>query len=107
MSAGIEVWARDGANTKYVPLRPRYAAKLIASDDGESIPTTMATFYDNVTIAGGPAPARAYIEELLPDVLQGRIESGRVFDRVTNLDGVPDGYRAMNERKAIKVMLKL
>jgi threonine dehydrogenase-like Zn-dependent dehydrogenase len=35
------------------------------------------------------------IDELLPDVLEGRIEPGRVFDRVTNLDGVPDGYRAM------------
>ena len=40
------------------------------------------TFFNNVTIAGGPAPARAYIEELLPDVLEGRIEPGRVFDRV-------------------------
>ena len=42
----------------------------------------MTTFFDNVTISGGPAPARAYIEELLPDVLEGRIEPGRVFDRV-------------------------
>ena len=48
---------------------------------------------------------RAYIDELLPDVLQGRIEPGRVFDRVTNLDGVPDGYRAMDERESIKVMI--
>jgi threonine dehydrogenase-like Zn-dependent dehydrogenase len=60
-----------------------------------------------VTIAGGPAPARAYIEELMPDVLEGKIEPGRVFDRVTDLDGVPDGYRAMNDRQAIKVMIAL
>src|SRR2546421_73990 len=73
----------------------------------ESIPNAEPTFFDNVTIAGGPAPARAYIEELLPDVLEGTIEPGRVFDRVTNLDGVPDGYRAMNEREAIKVMIEL
>ena len=46
------------------------------------------------------------MEELLPDVLEGRIEPGRVFDRVTNIDGVPDGYRAMNEREAIKVMIE-
>ncbi len=72
----------------------------------ESIPATLTTFFDNVTIGGGPAPARAYIEELLPDVLEGRIEPGRVFDRVTNLDGVPDGYRAMNEREAIKVLIE-
>jgi threonine dehydrogenase-like Zn-dependent dehydrogenase len=71
----------------------------------ESIPEGVTAFFDNVTIAGGPAPARAYIEELLPDVFEGRIEPGRVFDRVTNLDGVPDGYRAMNDREAIKVMI--
>ncbi len=71
----------------------------------ESIPAGMATFFANVTIAGGPAPVRAYIKELLPDVLEGRIQPGRVLDRVTDLDGVPDGYRAMNEREALKVMI--
>jgi threonine dehydrogenase-like Zn-dependent dehydrogenase len=70
-----------------------------------TIPVAVPTFFKNVTIAGGPAPARAYIEELLPDVLDGRIQPGRVFDRVTDLDGVPDGYRAMNAREAIKVMV--
>jgi threonine dehydrogenase-like Zn-dependent dehydrogenase len=70
------------------------------------IPLANETFYKNVTISGGPAPVRAYIEDLLPDVLEGRIEPGRVFDRSTNLDGVPDGYRAMNEREALKVMIE-
>ncbi len=55
--------------------------------------------------AAARRPVRAYIDELLPDVLEGRIEPGRVFDRVTGLDGVPDGYRAMNERESIKVMI--
>jgi threonine dehydrogenase-like Zn-dependent dehydrogenase len=73
----------------------------------ESIPEGSRTFFDNVTIAGGPAPARAYIEELLPDVLEGRIEPGRVFDRVSPLDDVPDGYRAMNDREALKVLIEL
>jgi len=54
---------------------------------------------------GGPAPVRAY-EELLAGVLEGRIQPGRVFDRVTGLDGVPEGYRAMNAREAIKVMIE-
>ena len=49
---------------------------------------------------------RAYIDGLLPDILEGRIEPGRVFDRVIDLDGVPDGYRAMNDREAIKVMVR-
>jgi threonine dehydrogenase-like Zn-dependent dehydrogenase len=72
----------------------------------EAIPLAQPTFYNNVTVSGGPAPVRAYIDELLPDVLSGRIEPGRVFDRVVDLDGVPDGYRAMNEREALKVMVK-
>jgi len=72
----------------------------------ESIPLAKETFFDNIIIGGGPAPVRAYIEELLPDVLEGRIQPGRVLDRVTNLDGVPDGYRAMNDRESIKVMIE-
>ena len=72
----------------------------------EQIPTSRATFFANVTISGGPAPARAYIEELLPDVLAGRIEPGRVFDRTGSLDDVPDGYRAMNDRESIKFLIE-
>ena len=60
----------------------------------------------NITITGGAAPARAYIEELLPDVLEGRIEPGRVFDRTVSLDQVPDGYRAMADRQALKVLIQ-
>jgi threonine dehydrogenase-like Zn-dependent dehydrogenase len=71
-----------------------------------SMPVAMPTFFRNVTIAGGPAPARAYIEELLPDILEGRIEPGRVFDFVGGLDQVPDGYRAMDDRKAIKAIIE-
>ena len=70
-----------------------------------AIPQAAPAFYGNITIGGGPAPARAYIAELLPDVLEGRIQPGRVFDRLVSLDDVPDGYRAMNDRRAIKVMV--
>ncbi|HEV7571349.1 MAG TPA: zinc-dependent alcohol dehydrogenase family protein [Thermoanaerobaculia bacterium] len=72
----------------------------------EAMPASVPAFFNNITIAGGPAPARAYIEELMPDILEGRINPGRVFDRTTNLDGVPEAYRAMNDREAIKVMIK-
>jgi threonine dehydrogenase-like Zn-dependent dehydrogenase len=72
----------------------------------EAIKGAQQMFYDNVIVGGGPAPTRAYIEELLPDVLEGRIDPGRVFDRTVDLDGVPDGYRAMNEREALKVMVR-
>lgn len=64
------------------------------------------SFYRNVSIGGGPAHVRAYIDELLPDVMEGRIEPGRVFDRTVDLAGVPDGYRAMNERESLKVLIR-
>ncbi|HEV7892668.1 MAG TPA: zinc-dependent alcohol dehydrogenase family protein [Pyrinomonadaceae bacterium] len=86
--------------------RPGGAVGRVGVPHYEAIPAAQPTFYGNITVSGGPAPVRAYIEELLPDVLEGRIEPGRVFDRVVGLDGVPDGYRAMNEREALKVMVE-
>jgi threonine dehydrogenase-like Zn-dependent dehydrogenase len=86
--------------------RPGGVVGRVGLPQEDSVPDAIATFFKNVTIGGGPAPVRAYIEELLPDVLDGKIEPGRVFDRVGSLDEVPDGYRAMNEREAIKVMVK-
>jgi threonine dehydrogenase-like Zn-dependent dehydrogenase len=86
--------------------RPGGAVGRVGVPHYEAIPSAQPTFYNNVTVSGGPAPVRAYIEELLPDVLEGRIEPGRVFDRAVGLDGVPDGYRAMNDREALKVMVK-
>jgi hypothetical protein len=67
----------------------------------DAVPDTIRTFYDNVTVSGGPAPAGGYIEALVPVVLETRIHLGRVLDRVTVLDGVPAGHRAMHEREAI------
>ena len=88
-------------------VRPGGTVGRVGVPQDDAVPDALEVFMDNVTIAGGPAPARAYIEELLPDVLDGTIEPGRVFDRTTSLDGVPDGYRAMNEREALKVMIEL
>ena len=86
--------------------RPGGAVGRVGVPQHELMPASQPAFYNNVTVSGGPAPVRAYIEELLPDVLEGRIEPGRVFDRVIGLEEVPDGYRAMNDREAIKVMVK-
>jgi threonine dehydrogenase-like Zn-dependent dehydrogenase len=85
--------------------RPGGAVGRVGVPQHELMPSAQPSFFKNLTIGGGPAPVRAYIEELLPDVLEGRIEPGRVFDREVDLDGVPDGYRAMNAREAIKVMV--
>ena len=86
--------------------RPGGAVGRVGVPQHETIPASETAFFDNITVGGGPAPVRAYIEELLPDILEGRIEPGRVFDRVVGLDGVPDGYRAMNDRESIKVMIE-
>lgn len=72
----------------------------------DAVPQAQPMFYRNVIVGGGPAPVRAYIDGLLPDVLDGRIAPGRVFDRTIGLEGVPDGYRAMDAREAIKVMVR-
>jgi threonine dehydrogenase-like Zn-dependent dehydrogenase len=97
----------DSMLTAISIARPGGAVGRVGVPQDQSIPGGSVSFFKNVTIAGGPAPVRAYIEELMPDVMEGRIEPGRVFDRVTDLDGVPDGYRAMNDRKSIKVMIEL
>jgi threonine dehydrogenase-like Zn-dependent dehydrogenase len=64
-------------------------------------------FWKNVGIKGGVAPARRYIPELLEDVLAGRINPGLVFDYTTDLDHVADAYAAMDERRAIKSLVRV
>jgi threonine dehydrogenase-like Zn-dependent dehydrogenase len=106
--AVLECVGHDEAMLTAVSIaRPGGAVGRVGVPQHTQIPAAQPTFFRNITIAGGPAPVRAYIEELLPDVLEGRMDSGRVFDRVTDLEGVPQGYQAMNERKSIKVMIRL
>jgi threonine dehydrogenase-like Zn-dependent dehydrogenase len=64
-------------------------------------------FFRNKGVRGGSAPARAYIPELLDDVLEGRIEPGRVLDYETDLEGIADAYAAMDERRAIKSLVRI
>lgn len=62
-------------------------------------------FGKNLTLTGGPAPVRAYIEQTIPLVLDGTIDPGRVFDRTVGIDEVPAGYAAMDAREALKVLV--
>ncbi|ROP55882.1 zinc-dependent alcohol dehydrogenase family protein [Streptomyces sp. PanSC9] len=87
--------ARDGGAVGYVGV----------PHGGSAGVDIIQMFGRNVALAGGVAPARAYIPELLPDVLSGAIDPGLVFDRTVDLDGVPDGYRAMHDREALKVRI--
>jgi threonine dehydrogenase-like Zn-dependent dehydrogenase len=92
--------------TSMAIVRPGGAVGRVGVPHYQTVPAAEQMFFKNVNVGGGPAPTRAYLSELLPDVMEGRIEPGRVFDSTIGLDEVPDGYRAMDERKAIKVMIK-
>jgi len=63
--------------------------------------------FRNVGLMGGVSPARRYIPELLDDVLAGRINPGRVFDFETDLAGIAQAYAAMDERRAIKSLVRV
>lgn len=102
----LECVGTDQATATAISVaRPGGAVGRVGVPQDALMPAALPSFFKNVTIAGGPAPARAYIEELLPDVLEGRIEPGRVFDWSGGLEQVPTGYKAMNDREAIKAMI--
>lgn len=63
-------------------------------------------FGRNITLTGGPAPARAYIRTLMPGILAGEVNPGRVFDRELSLDQIPQGYKEMDSRLALKVLVR-
>ncbi|UXN32733.1 zinc-binding dehydrogenase [Glutamicibacter sp. M10] len=71
-----------------------------------TVPLGFTEFMRNVTLTGGVAPARAYIDRLLPLVLNGIINPGKVFDQSISLDQVPAGYQAMADRTALKVLVR-
>ncbi|MGW0652723.1 zinc-dependent alcohol dehydrogenase family protein [Streptomyces umbrinus] len=63
-------------------------------------------FFSHVGLRGGPAPVRAYLPDLIERVFSGRINPGKVFDLTLSLDEVAEGYKAMDERRAIKALLR-
>ncbi len=116
----LELTGGDGTAivVEAVGLRPAYDTAVGVVRVGGTISRVGAPQYEdapvgfgslfgrNITLTGGPAPVRAYIEELLPEVLDGRINPGRVFDRTVDLDGVPAGYQAMDDRESLKVLVQ-
>lgn len=72
----------------------------------EQGPIGPAEFMRNITLTGGASPARAYVPELLADVLDGAITPGRVFDETFPLDRAPDAYRAMADRQVLKALIR-
>ncbi len=90
----------------YGVVRPGGVISRVGVPQYEQAPIGFGSLFGkNATLTGGPAPVRAYIEQALPDVLEGRINPGRVFDRTVTLDQVAESYKAMDSREALKVLL--
>ncbi|MDE9366910.1 zinc-dependent alcohol dehydrogenase family protein [Luteipulveratus sp. YIM 133132] len=92
--------------TAYGVVRDGGTISRVGAPQYSTVPADFGTFLRNVTLTGGVAPARAYIEELMPDVLDGSLQPGRVFTDTVDLDGVPGGYEAMKSRTALKVLVQ-
>jgi threonine dehydrogenase-like Zn-dependent dehydrogenase len=100
------VGTNEAMQTALAIARPGSIVGYVGVPHGIEIPVENI-FYRNVGVHGGPAPVRAYIPELLDDVLKGHINPGRVFDFTTELNGIGEAYAAMDERRAIKSLVKL
>jgi threonine dehydrogenase-like Zn-dependent dehydrogenase len=100
------VGTSDAIATALGVVRDGGVVGRVGASQYTDVPMDFGTLMRNITLTGGVAPARAYIEELLPDVLDGTVQPGKVFDRTIGLDEVPDGYRAMADREALKVLVK-
>ncbi len=92
--------------TAFGVVRDGGTVSRVGAPQYSEVPADFGVFLRNITLTGGVAPARAYIDELLPDVLEGRVQPGKVFDRTVGLDEVPGGYRAMADRQALKVLIQ-
>ncbi|MBA2952713.1 zinc-binding dehydrogenase [Nocardioides sp. MAH-18] len=91
--------------TAFRVARPGSMVGMVGAPHGIELPLRRM-FTQNIGLHGGMAPTRKYIPELLERVLAGGIDPGRVFDLTVSLDDVAEGYRAMDERRAIKVLVR-
>ncbi|MFI8593076.1 zinc-binding dehydrogenase [Microbacterium sp. NPDC078428] len=90
----------------YGIVRPGGVISRVGVPQYEDAPIGFGSLFGkNITLTGGPAPVRAYLEPAIRDVLDGVIDPGRVFDRTVAIDDVPAGYAAMDARQALKVMI--
>ena len=99
------VGTNDAMRTALKAARPGATVGYVGVPHGIELPVR-AMFGRNVGVAGGMAPVRKYLPDLLERTLAGRIDPGPVFDLTLPLEEVAEGYRAMDERRAIKVMLQ-
>ncbi len=101
------VGAQSAMDTALGIVRPGGAVGYVGVPHGSGEAVDLQRmFMSNITLSGGVAPARAYIPELLADVVAGTLDPSPVLDLTVDLNGVPSGYAAMDGRKAIKVMVQ-
>jgi len=107
VDAALEcVGTGQSAGTAVAIARPGSTVGIVGAPHGVEIPFE-SNFWRGVGWQGSVAPARAYIPELMPDVLAGRMNPGRVFDYETDLEHITDAYAAMDERRAIKSLIRM
>ena len=92
--------------TAFAISRPGSTVGYVGVPHGVELPVG-EMFLHNKALRGGSAPVRAYVPELLNDVLEGAFDPGRVFDFDTGLEGVAEAYEVMDERRAIKSLLEV
>jgi threonine dehydrogenase-like Zn-dependent dehydrogenase len=107
VDAALEcVGTGQAVQTAVAIARPGSTVGIVGVPHGVELPVE-AMFSQNIGLRGGAAPVRTYIPELLDDVLEDRIDPGRVLDFETDLDGIAEAYAAMDERRAIKSLVRV
>lgn len=107
VDAALEcVGTNESMATAFAIARPGSIVGAIGAPHDVEVPINTVIFR-NVGLRGGVAPVRRYLPELLDDVLAGRINPGRVFDFETDLEGIADAYAAMDERRAVKALIRV
>jgi len=99
------VGTNDSMRTAFRIARPGSAVGFVGAPHGVELPVRLM-FQRNVSLAGGMAPVRKYLPELLDLVTSGAIDPGLVFDTTLPLEQVAEGYRRMDQREAIKVLIE-
>jgi hypothetical protein len=106
VDAALEcVGTQQSIDTAAAIAQPGSTIGIVGVPHGE-VPFSQ-TFFRNIGWRGGPAPSRLYIPELLGDVLDGTIDPGLFLDFETDLEGTPEAYAAMDERRAIKSLIRV
>lgn len=107
VDAALEcVGTNESMQTAFAIARVGSVVGAVGAPHGVEVPMGTVIF-KNIGLRGGIAPVRKYIPELLGDVLSGKINPGLVFNFETDLDGIKDAYDAMNERRAIKSLIRV